>query len=252
MLTAEKQAPVRQELIERLLDARKHTDNLFNIVKPDSLYERPIPERHRIVFYIGHLEAFDWNLLSGRLFAAKSFHPEFDKLFAFGIDPVGGGLPDDRPSDWPSIAQVRDYAEEVRQTVDERLAALAPESPSAEFSPTLLLNVAIEHRLMHAETLAYMLHQLPLDRKILQPSAAATAPEPVHPKMIEIPAGSATLGLSRRAEEFGWDNEYETHIVNVPAFAIDQYEVTNRQYLEFIRAGGYETRELWDDDDWKD
>ena len=65
---------------------------------PDSLYERPIPERHRIIFYIGHLEAFDWNLFHDRVLGLKSFHLEFDRLFAFGIDPVGGGLPTDQPS----------------------------------------------------------------------------------------------------------------------------------------------------------
>jgi ergothioneine biosynthesis protein EgtB len=68
--------------------------------------------------------------------------------------------------------------------------------------------------------------------------------------MIEIPAGRATLGLPRRPEFFGWDNEYEAHTVQVPGFAIDQYEVTNRQFLEFIAAGGYETRAFWSDDDW--
>jgi len=36
----------------------------FAIVNSDSIYERPIPERHRIVFYVGHLEAFDWNLFA--------------------------------------------------------------------------------------------------------------------------------------------------------------------------------------------
>ena len=68
--------------------------------------------------------------------------------------------------------------------------------------------------------------------------------------MIEIPAGAATLGLPRGAETFGWDNEYEAHAVHVPAFEIDQYEVTNEQYLEFMAAGGYETRAFWSDEDW--
>jgi formylglycine-generating enzyme required for sulfatase activity len=40
-------------------------------------------------------------------------------------------------------------------------------------------------------------------------------------------------------------------VVEVPAFEIDQYKVTNRQYLEFIAAGGYETRTLWNDEDWE-
>ena len=36
-----------------------------------------------------------------------------------------------------------------------------------------LLNVAIEHRLMHEETLAYLLHNLPVDRKITQRASPA-------------------------------------------------------------------------------
>ena len=88
---------IRHDLIEQLADARQRTDDLFAVVKPEFLYERPIAERHRIIFYIGHLEAFDWNLFHARVLGRKSFHPEFDRLFAFGIDPVGGGLPTDHP-----------------------------------------------------------------------------------------------------------------------------------------------------------
>jgi hypothetical protein len=88
----------RPALVGRLADARRRSDEIFEVVKADSLYERPIPERHRIIFYIGHLETFDWNLLRERALSLKSFHPEFDRLFAFGIDPVGGGLPNDQPS----------------------------------------------------------------------------------------------------------------------------------------------------------
>src|ERR1700686_360912 len=68
--------------------------------------------------------------------------------------------------------------------------------------------------------------------------------------MIQIPSGVATLGLPRDSESFGWDNEYESHTMQVPAFEIDQYEVTNRQYLDFMTAGGYETRAFWSDEDW--
>ena len=110
MLATQNDAATMQVLQQRLADARQRTDELFGLVKPDSLYERPIAERHRIIFYIGHLEAFDWNLLGERVFGLKGLHPEFDRLFAFGIDPVGGGLPDDPASAWPAATQVREYA----------------------------------------------------------------------------------------------------------------------------------------------
>src|SRR6185503_1978013 len=180
-----------------------------------------------------------------------SFHSEFDQLFAFGIDPVDGGLPSDQPADWPSLTRVRDYVSQARQAIDAGLAAAAFHAHE-ESSPGLLLNVAIEHRVMHAETLAYMLHQLPHDNKVRKSRLPELVLRPVEPAMIEIPAGQATLGLSRRHPNvFGWDNEYEAHTVTVPAFSIDQYEVTNREYLQFIDAGGYENQALWREADWK-
>src|ERR1700722_20648892 len=100
---------VRHDLIEQVADARQRTDDLFAVVNPDFLYDRPIAERHRIIFYIGHVEAFDWNLLAQRAFGLQSFHPSFDQLFAFGIDPVGGGLPTDQPSDWPQRQEIDQY-----------------------------------------------------------------------------------------------------------------------------------------------
>lgn len=244
----------RSQLVERVADARRRSDALFQIVQADSIYERPIPERHRIIFYLGHLEAFDWNLLHEHVLGLKSFQPEFDRLFAFGIDPVGGGLPTDQPSDWPMLETVRDYVARIRASLDEKLEHGLLELPNQArdgFPLDGLLNVAIEHRLMHVETLAYMLHQLAISRKIPQREPLDLVTPPVVSRMIEIPDGSATLGLLRAGASFGWDNEYETHMVHVPAFEIDQHEVTNRQYLDFVAAGGYETRSFWSDDDWK-
>src|SRR6266481_3724948 len=251
--------------MERVFEARRQSDELFNLVREIALYERPIPERHRIIFYLGHLEAFDWNLLNGSVFGLKSVHPEFDRLFAFGIDPVGGALPTDLPSDWPAVDVVRDYVGKIRSNLDAKLekAILEPRfrtdfrtnfRTDDGFSLHTLLNVAIEHRLMHAETLSYMLHQLPLDTKVRPRARHAVSPNlggpPVANRMVNVPAGAATLGLARDAKDFGWDNEYEGHTVEVPAFEIDQYKVTNRQYLEFMTAGGYETRAFWNDDAW--
>jgi gamma-glutamyl hercynylcysteine S-oxide synthase len=251
MLVAQDGIEVHDELLARLYEARAESDRLFDHVKPEFLYERPIPERHRLVFYVGHLEAFDWNLLRERVLGRTSFHSEFDNLFAFGIDPVDGGLPSDQPSDWPSLAQVHEYVRQVRQVLDDGLAA-ATLLDQAEYSPVQLLNVAIEHRLMHAETLAYMLHQLPFDHKVRKPRLPELMVRAVEPRMIEIPAGNATLGLPRcQTKVFGWDNEYEAHTTAVQAFSIDQYEVTNREYLQFIDAGGYESEALWREADWK-
>ena len=226
--------------------AREKSDQLFKLVRPDSLYERPIPERHRIIFYLGHLEAFDWNLFQPRLAGVKSFDATFDRLFAFGIDPVDGGLPSDLPADWPSEQQVAQYKHHIRTKLDD---ALVSGGWAGDEAPSQLLNVAIEHRLMHVETLSYMLHQLPLDRKIREHQPDAPPANGLVAGMIEIPAGRVTLGAD--AGSFGWDNEFHAQAVDVPAFSIDRYKVTNGQYLEFVKAGGYRHRNLWSDAAWR-
>jgi ergothioneine biosynthesis protein EgtB len=251
MIATRPELDERTTLAERLAAARRQTDRLFKLVRPDALYDRPIPERHRIIFYLGHLEAFDWNLLQSRLPGSRISDPGLDRLFAFGIDPVDGGLPSDQAADWPAQPQVERYCNRIRAEIERALEERGFSGWAGDESPHMLLNVAIEHRLMHAETLAYMLHQMPLERKIGESQVEVAAPGALAAGMIEIPAGVATLGISRRdPKTFGWDNEFERQSVNVPAFAIDRYKVTNREYLEFVRAGAYQEQTLWSEAGW--
>jgi len=251
MISAVHAGTSRSLLLARLTDARSRTDALFDLVSPARLSERPIPERHRFVFYLGHLEAFDWNLLRPRIDSRRAAS-ELDALFAFGIDPVGGGLPDEAASAWPDLARIRAYNDDVRHTLD----ALLPNALDAErfgehrddASTAFLVDVAIEHRLMHAETLAYMINQSSVARRIRH-----TVPAPPverRNELVRIPAGEATLGVDRDARVFAWDNEHDAHRVAVPEFAISRCMIDNGAFLEFVEDAGYATREWWSDADW--
>jgi iron(II)-dependent oxidoreductase len=250
MMVTESVESSHQVLLSRFLAARAETDALFGIVKPEAMYDRPIPERHRIAFYIGHLEAFDRNLLSDPAGAPS----EFDRLFAFGIDPVGGNLPTDTPQDWPRLEVIHEYRNQTRNKVDHIL-----NGQDRDFE--LKLNIAIEHRLMHAETLAYIFHQLPFDRKAdhsVKPDSRLHVGTAFSPygrakldESVDIPTGAATLGLKRDSAFFGWDNEFEAHTVQVPEFTIDRHKVTNGQFLQFLNDAGYSERSLWAPADWE-
>jgi len=209
--------------------ARAHTDALFRLVAPQTLYERPIAERHRLIFYVGHFDAFDWNQLARDVLDLPSFHPGFDQLFEAGIDPLQGQGPRDRPSDWPQLDAVLRYVERTRNALDEVLDELPPER----------LLTAIEHRWMHAETLCYLLHELPPYLK-QRPQAArrdlAPVAQSVRSEWIDIPGGRAKLGQAPGA--FGWDNEFPRHEVIVDGFRLARYKVTNGEYLRFVEAGG--------------
>ncbi len=229
------------------------TDALFTLLLPDALYDRGIAERHRLIFYRGHFEAFDWNLLGGRLLELPSFDAGFDQLFAFGIDPIDGQLPSDQPSDWPSRDRVETYVERMRAELDRALRRPGAMEREVEGVPAwFLLEVALEHRLMHAETFAYLLHELPQARKIAPRTRAGSfrTTEADSPRMVAIPSGDAALGQPRTPDAFGWDNEFEASTVSVPEFAIENINVSNGQYLEFVRAGGYNEPSFWRAEDW--
>jgi formylglycine-generating enzyme required for sulfatase activity len=174
-----------------------------------------------------------------------SFHPEFDQLFAFGIDPEPGKLPQDKRLDWPERAEVQRYNLRVRQAIDDLSNQVSDQ----------MLSVVLEHRLMHAETFAYLLHHLSTTQKDI-PLVAPLPPNPTPVRtVIEISGGTVTLG-QRRAHldgqyQFGWDNEFDGHEGSVSAFAMSKYKVTNGEYLEFVRAGAKPPHFwTWDEGQW--
>jgi iron(II)-dependent oxidoreductase len=233
------------QILGKIRVAREQTDHLFELVRSEALYDRPIPERHRLIFYVGHLEAFDWNTVCRRDLGLKSFHPEFDRLFEFGIDPKEGGeLPADRRSDWPDFKEIDRYRAQTRDAVDRAFAQ------ATDLLPFL---ISLEHRLMHAETLAYLIHRLSPDQKIRRVDPVDDGPEPAA-FSIDIPAGDATLGRDRpekgESDRFGWDNEFSTETIPTAGFSIDAYNVTNGSFLKFVRDGGYEQRSLWSEAAW--
>jgi ergothioneine biosynthesis protein EgtB len=111
--------------------------------------------------------------------------------------------------------------------------------------------VVLEHELMHHETLLYMMQQLPHTQKIrpagLPPLERAGAPPP---GTVTVPGGRVRIGVDFDDLPFGWDNEFGRRDVDVDAFTMDATPVRNREFLEFVTAGGYTRRELWGDDDW--
>src|ERR1700677_5147237 len=117
MIASISQAMPTSELVlnaTELDQARAQTDDLFSLIAPEAIYDRPIAERHRLIFYLGHFEAFDWNLLARRGMSEAAFHPEFDKLFERGIDPPAGESPQDTSADWPSRVEIEKYGAATR------------------------------------------------------------------------------------------------------------------------------------------
>ncbi len=219
---------VTAKLHQELRLARAESDRLFSILTKTALYARPIAERHRVIFYIGHLDGFDSIQICREALGVKMPDPQLDVLFQAGIDPDSSHLPSDQPSDWPTLDQVQGYVNRARQLVDVHLEH-APEDVSV---------MALEHRLMHLETLAYMFHNFGYELKnchLFRQHHETSMATPEN-SWRDIPAGEAILGKSDNTS-FGWDNEYEETRVSVPAFRMQRFNVTNGEYLHFVREG---------------
>lgn len=226
---------------------RERSREIFAYVRDEAYYERPIALRNPIVFYDGHFPAFSFNTLVKLAHGESSIDPELESLFARGIDPEDEASVHDPADLWPARERVQAFVAECDRRVEEALASAPLEDARI---PQLLGGEAVltilEHEQMHHETLLYMLHNLPHEKKIA-PESLHSVVVARHPDDAEarIPPGRATLGRERGAG-FGWDNEFPQHTVEVPAFEIDTYNVTNGQYLEFVEATGARAPHFWD------
>lgn len=245
----------REELVAWLRRNEQRARQLYDLLSPDAYTLRPIALRNPIVFYEGHLAAFAINTLIKRSLGEEGIDEHYETLFARGIDPedeAAAGAASGK-SIWPPRAEVRSYVERVSARITDALRHGAIEVEGDPLRERAIGAMTIlEHDPMHHETLLYMWHQLAYDLKRKPAGASAdlgSAPPPS--RQARIPAGRATLGNDPDKWRFGWDNEFRMHTVDVPAFDIDVYSVTNRGYLEFMADGGYRREELWAPEMWK-
>ncbi|MCY3843567.1 MAG: SUMF1/EgtB/PvdO family nonheme iron enzyme [Acidobacteria bacterium] len=245
----------RRQVKDSYLALRRRTRSIFDLLADDAYYERPIALRHPVVFYEGHIPAFTVNSFLKKGLGHPGVHPEFEALFARGIDPEDQAAADAKAiGRWPRRDEVRDYGRRVDAAV---LDALESAPVVGDANPVQRrgqgMHTMMEHELLHQETLLYMWHRFDVARKTRPRWApgpipgAASAPET---RMVRIPAGRATLGAERDAIAFGWDNEFPRHVVDVRAFDIDVHNVTNEAFRAFVDAGGYGAPELWPADAW--
>lgn len=248
----------RAALVDWYERNRARSRAIFDLIDPSAYYTRPIALRNPIVFYEGHLPAFTVISLLKRGLGRPGLDARLEQLFARGIDPDSQDAAVPRSGAgtvWPSRDEVLAFARsadeaviDALRTADFDLAGLG--CPAMRRGQAIF--TALEHEAMHQETLLYMWHRLPYDRK-RRPAALRyeIGGQPPPRSTVRIPAGTAKLGAQRSTAVFGWDNEFEEHLVEVPAFEIDVHNVTNADFLEFVEAGGYRHRALWSDPDWQ-
>ena len=226
---------------------RRRSRAWFDLLREDAYRARPIALRHPVVFYEGHVPAFNVNTLVKRGLGLPGVDAALEDLFERGIDPAEDAADTaSAPTAWPERDAVLAFAAGCDAAVEAAFA-----HPDVLRDGGLALFTILEHEAMHHETLLYMYQRLPAAAK-RRPNGYRpdVGGDPPPARAVAVPAGTATLGVDADAVPFAWDNEMPTLRVEVPAFEVDVYDVTNRDYLAFVEAGGYADPSLWTAENW--
>ena len=246
----------RAALLDRFRRIRARTRALFDLIDEAAYYRRPIPLRNPIVFDEGHLPAFAVNTFVKRGLGRPGVDERLEEIFARGIDPESeaASIARGNPA-WPARKAVQAYAAAADEAIQDAIAAAEIERPGHPLlDRSEALWAILEHEEMHQETLAYLWHRLPYELKrkpehyVTLPQRLTTGTSVSSP--IPIPAGTVTMGTGYDDGPFAWDNERPPHQMPVEAFHIDLHNVTNAEFEEFVKAGGYRSAAWWRPEDW--
>jgi ergothioneine biosynthesis protein EgtB len=119
------------------------------------------------------------------------------------------------------------------------------------------IELANQHEMQHQELLVYDLQHYyqkfedPNDNyvpKIIKSNNTLIESGNIQDEMVKVPGGIYELGFPK--DGFCYDNELPEHKTYLNPYEIDKYPVVNRDFIEFIDAGGYQNYRYWLSDGW--
>jgi len=143
----------------------------------------------------------------------------------------------------PSLEQVHAY----RKHVDHGMVGFLPHAKGPALS---LLELGLNHEQQHQELILTDIKHALWSGPLRPEPVAGHTRYVAAPKLawIEVEGGIHSIG--HHGEGFAFDNESPRHEVLLRPFQIASRPVTNEEYLEFMKDGGYCRPELWLSDGW--
>jgi Uncharacterized conserved protein len=226
-------------------------ETLFEtLVSDDAFYLRPCSLRHPLIFYFGHTATFFTNKLVLAKLLPNRINAKIESMCAIGVDEMSWDDLNDEHYDWPSVGAVREYRQQVREAVNHLIDTVEFHLPIDWQSPMWPVMMGIEHERIHLETSSVLIRQLPLEQVKPHPlfpicRESDEAPENL---LFPVPAGEVSIDHHDPAEFYGWDNEYGTHRAEVADFKAAAFLCSNKEFLAFVEAGGYDNPVYWDEE----
>jgi ergothioneine biosynthesis protein EgtB len=239
---------VEPALASRYRDVRAATERLCEPLSAEDCAIQSMPDASPAKWHLAHTSwFFETFVLEDAIRGYRPFHADFRFLFNSYYNSVGEQYP--RPErgmiSRPSLEEVLAY----RAHVDERMLDLLARSPGARLAS--VVEVGLQHEQQHQELILtdvkHLLSRNPLHPVYRDAPALARA---AAPPLRWLAYSEGVREIGHDGVGFSFDNERPGHRALVGAFELASRPVTNGEFLEFVRDGGYEQPEHWLSDGW--
>lgn len=244
----------RQEILDYFHTSFSLYESIFECLNGDeAFYTKANSLRHPLIFYYGHTSVFFINKLNVAGFISERADPKLESMLAVGVDEMSWDDLNEANYNWPTPAEVKAHRDKTREIVDTFIKTVDFTLPINWDSPMWIIMMGIEHERIHLETSSVLIRELPLE--LVKPNefwgniCNQTGHAPAN-ELIEVKGGKITVGKGQCNTLYGWDNEYGTEHHDLSSFKASKYLVSNQEFLEFVKAGGYQNKAYWDEEGW--
>ncbi|MGA1931383.1 5-histidylcysteine sulfoxide synthase [Arcobacter sp. YIC-464] len=249
----------REEIKNYFLQTYELDEKLFDLLKDDkSIYEQPNRLRHPLIFYYGHTATFFVNKLVLANILPNRVNKEYESIFAIGVDEMSWDDLESKHYTWPTFEETKAYRDKVKQIVLDLIDTIEFTMPINWESPMWIIMMGIEHENIHIETSSVLLRELKIkhmsDDELFEYKNEESHDYPTN-ELVEVKGGEVVLEKDRQNPVYyGWDNEFSYHKANIKDFKASKYLVSNGEFLEFVKEGGYNKPELFSEEgkEWLD
>ena len=153
----------REEIKRYFLNTYELYEKMFEVLKSDEVfYKKSESTRHPMIFYFGHTATFFINKLVNMKIIHERINPEFESIFAVGVDEMSWDDVDSKNYNWPSVDETRTYRKEVKKLVLNLIEKLPLSLPISWDSEMWIILMGIEHERIHIETSLVLHRQMPI------------------------------------------------------------------------------------------
>ena len=244
-------AKKRKEIREYFHNTFNLFEKVFEVLKSDEVfYQKSEITRHPMIFYFGHTATFFVNKLINMKVINQRINPDYESIFAVGVDEMSWDDIDSANYNWPSVSDTKAYRDAVRDLVDNLISTLPLTLPITQESPMWIILMGIEHERIHIETSLVLHRQMPIElvKNVEEFSVCQNSSSAPTNELVNIEASLVKLGKTEQHNLYGWDNEYGEYEEDVLAFKAAKYLVSNEEFMPFVIDGGYEDESYWSDE----